>query len=390
MSSSHFITLLHLSDLRFGRYHRFGRLALASPEDSLDAVLGRLGDDLRKLREEHDLRPDLLILTGDLTQSGLRSEFQDALRLIEGITDLLRLPRNQVGIVPGNHDVNRKACQAYFMECEADEQKPVPPYWPKWRHYGWLFHEVYNDHSEVRFTEEEPWSLFVIPNLNVVVAGLNSTMAESHRPQDHYGYVGNAQLRWFADLLEEYREKGWLRIGAVHHNVRQGPVVDEESLRDVGDLRRVLGNQINVLLHGHTHDGEQDWLSSSIPILATGSVALTRKIRPENVPNQYQVVRIWQDRFCRWTRIFTPDRKRWNGDLRASDIGDRWWNEQATAFQDVWPASLDEPMPEENVQREDPRDVLLPTLELSPAVTPPTFPAYEDRVAEALTPDMAG
>ena len=135
MSSSHFITLLHLSDLRFGRYHRFGRLALASPEDSLDAVLGRLGDDLRKLREEHDLRPDLLILTGDLTQSGLRSEFQDALRLIEGITDLLRLPRNQVGIVPGNHDVNRKACQAYFMECEADEQKPVPPYWPKWRHY---------------------------------------------------------------------------------------------------------------------------------------------------------------------------------------------------------------------------------------------------------------
>src|SRR5262249_54146764 len=40
------ITLLHVSDLRFGRTHHFGNLAL-SPDDTFDAVLARLGDDLQ-------------------------------------------------------------------------------------------------------------------------------------------------------------------------------------------------------------------------------------------------------------------------------------------------------------------------------------------------------
>jgi 3',5'-cyclic AMP phosphodiesterase CpdA len=53
-----------------------------------------------------------------------------------------------------------------------------------------------------------------MPELKLVVAGLNSTMRESHQAEDHYGYLGEAQLRWFADKLAPYRQEGWLRIAA--------------------------------------------------------------------------------------------------------------------------------------------------------------------------------
>ena len=95
-----------------------------------------------------------------------------------------------------------------------------------------------------------------MPDLGVVVAGLNSTMAESHLEADHYGWVGEDQLRWFADRLDAYRRQGWLRLAAIHHNVVRGAVLDEENLRDADDLDRWLGGPVvNLLLHGHTHDG---------------------------------------------------------------------------------------------------------------------------------------
>jgi len=79
-------------------------------------------------------------------------------------------------------------------------------------------------------------------DLRVVVAGLNSTMAESHLDDDHYGWVGEDQLRWFAEGLRRYRNEGWLVLGAVHHNAVRKAVEDDENLRDADDLDRILGH----------------------------------------------------------------------------------------------------------------------------------------------------
>lgn len=253
------ITVLHLSDLQFGRNHRFGRLHLPPPDDQFDTLFARLRDDLDSLKHDHDLQPDLLIVTGDLAEWGMPKEFADVRDLLVKLTDHLGLPRHRVVLIPGNHDVNRKACEAYFNQCEADDQKPVPPFSPKWRHCLAMFQEFYQDQAGIRFTIEESWTLFEVPELKVVVAGLNSTMAECHDLKldeqhpwfgeyvsrgrfGHFGWCGEAQLRWFAKQLEDFRDRGWLRIGAVHHNYRRGATDDDENLRDAQDLEKFLGN----------------------------------------------------------------------------------------------------------------------------------------------------
>src|SRR5262245_55371739 len=73
------ITVLHLSDLQFGKYHRFGRVSDGG--DSLSTLAQRLCDDLDLLRREYGLAPDLIALTGDLSEWGKKRELDDVREL---------------------------------------------------------------------------------------------------------------------------------------------------------------------------------------------------------------------------------------------------------------------------------------------------------------------
>ena len=122
------ITVLHLSDVQFGRHHRFGS------DEPFDTLYQRLEDDLRGLADDHGLRPDLVVVTGDLAEWGRPKEFDEARDFLERLERFLDLPRERIAVIPGNHDVNRKSCEGYFATCEGDEEEPQPPYWPKWKH----------------------------------------------------------------------------------------------------------------------------------------------------------------------------------------------------------------------------------------------------------------
>ncbi|MGH3936201.1 MAG: metallophosphoesterase, partial [Pseudonocardiaceae bacterium] len=331
------LTILHVSDPQFGRNHLFGGNGLTPADQAHDTLFQRLHDDLDQLAGDHGLRPDLMVVTGDLAEWGRPSEFEQVVQFLTALAEAVGLPRRQVAIVPGNHDVNRKACAGYFQDQEADEREPVAPYWPKWRHFAAAFEQFYEGIDEVSFIPDEPYTLFEMPDLHVVVAGLNSTMAESHRDADHYGWVGEHQLRWFAQRLAWYRDQGWLRLAAVHHNAVSKAVADDENLRDADDLDRWLGQPglVNLLLHGHTHDGRLHRLSSGLLALSTGSAAVTAEARPQEVPNQYQLLIVRPNLVSRHARQYAPGQRRWIGDTRISANGSDWHHHEPYLFQDV-------------------------------------------------------
>ena len=201
------LTILHVSDTRLGR------------QDADGALFGRLHRDLGHLAESEALRPDLMVVTGDLAASGQRGDFTQVTRFLAGLADAAQIPRRHVAIVPGECDVSQRACEAYFLDQEDNDARPLPPYWPKWRHFAAAFGEFYADVPGVSFTPDAPWTLFEMPDLGIVVAGLNSTITESHREPDHYGWLGPRQLEWFAERLQGFKARGYLRLAALHHNV---------------------------------------------------------------------------------------------------------------------------------------------------------------------------
>ena len=242
------LTLLHLSELRFGR-----------GGDTAETLAARLAADLAGLR----VSPDVLIVTGDLSETARPSELREALRCLARLAEALRLPRYRVVLVPGDRDVNRDACAAYWSDCQAAEQEPVPPYRPKWRTYAAAiqgFHDgssAASGSSDTAFSERIPWNLIELPDLRLAVAALNSTIAESHRPEDHYGFLGDEQLRWFAERLKPYRGRGWLTAAALHHPLY--------ALRDADALREILGERLDLILHGQADGVAIDRLTPGAP-----------------------------------------------------------------------------------------------------------------------------
>lgn len=250
------VTLLHVPGPRFGR----GLVAAGAPRTA-EELQARIYGDITRLTGDGAPAPDLLVVTGDITETGSVREFTAATEFLTGLRVLLGLEPNRLVIVPGPRDVTAPACRAYFASCEADDVPPKPPYWPKWRHFTRLFEELYQGLDDLAFDSQQPWTLFEVPDLRVVVAGLNSTINDSHREDDHYGWIGEAQAAWFAQRLRSFESDGWLRIGVVRH--APWPATDPEAnldhdpalLRDTTDFDGLLGRRLNLLLHGPVEAG---------------------------------------------------------------------------------------------------------------------------------------
>jgi WD40 repeat protein len=275
------LSVLHVSGPRFGR-------TLAEPGEPTTAteLQDRIWSDITRLVGAGVPRPDLLVVTGNLTHSGSRKEFTEALSFLTSLRALLGLEAQRVVIVPGTHDVTRAASQAYFSSCEADDVEPQPPYWPKWRHFATLFRELYQGLDDLIFDSAQPWTLFSVSDLKVVVAGLNSTLPQSHREADRYGQVGQAQAAWFAERLRQYVDEGWLRLAAVQH----APIAGRsDALRDTATVDTILAEHVNVLFHGTPSNPDE------IPLLPSGAPSI-----PALGAGRHQVVVVRPDRLERW------------------------------------------------------------------------------------------
>jgi hypothetical protein len=207
-----------------------------------------------------------------LTQSGRIREFDEALAFLVGLRALLDIEPHRLAVVPGSCDVTMAASRAYFADCEADEVEPQPPFWGKWRHFSRFFRELYDGTENIGFTESQPWTLFEMADLKLVVAGLNSTMAESHRETDHYGWIGGEQARWFGRRLRPYGDLGWARIGAMFH--RPEGVV--EHLRDAARYRSAVGKYVDLLLHDPDPSARGDLAARFIDVVVDTGGGLRR------------------------------------------------------------------------------------------------------------------
>ena len=262
------LNVVHLAGTRFGG------------DADRDHLLAALHQDLDHLAAEEGLRPDLLVVAGDLTERGLRTEFDHAIAFLDALAEAVELPRDRVVVVPGTHDVNMVACRAYFLDMEAEQRDPVKPYWRKWKQYGDAFDRYYRD-VNATFTPDEFWTFFTVPDLRVAVAGLNSTVADSHLDRDT-PEVDAEQLRRFTAHLEQYRAKGWLRLGVVN--------------RPTSGLEREL---VRPRLVNHLLTGAPD----------VGS---------------YELLSFTQNGYTRHARRFEHAQGRWFGDTRVSPTGSDW------------------------------------------------------------------
>jgi WD40 repeat protein len=296
------VTLLHVAAPRIAR-------VVAPGGRSAGELQARIWGEVTRLTHAGAPQPDLLVISGDLTATAHPREFDAAATFLAGLRALLSLEPHRVVLIPGGHDVNHAASRAYFENCDADDISPEPPFWPKWRHFANLFAEFYQDLDGTVFDSAQPWSLFRMPDLELVVAGLNSTMAYSHRDTDQHGLLGDAQAAWFARQLRPFEDAGWLRLATCHHP--PGP-----ALRDTATFQQLLGERLDLLVAGSPSPGGG-------PADPAGPVVL-----PAPAPGEVALV-----------VVDAAGVTRWAGASARTERTDRRWRAAATTFPPSAPTS---------------------------------------------------
>jgi 3',5'-cyclic AMP phosphodiesterase CpdA len=187
-------TLIHLSDLHFGRIN--------------NAVIQPLIDTIGQVK------PDLIAVSGDLTQRARKDQFQDAQAFLRA------LPFPQI-VVPGNHDVPFYNVYARFLLGLS-----------RYRRYITDDLEPFHADSEI------------------AVLGLNTSRAFALKG----GRVSHAQV---ARLVERLRTLGddVVKIIVTHHPFDLPQHYPSRALvgRARMALTRLAGRGIDLFLAGHLH-----------------------------------------------------------------------------------------------------------------------------------------
>jgi len=226
MNASRPVVIAQISDLHCGSQYHIPSLAT------------------RVVDEINELRPDALVVTGDLTDMGFRQEFKVAHRLIS------RMEVENVLVLPGNHDA---------------------------RNVGDLhFEELFGSRStELRFR-------------GVRIVGLDSS-----EPDLDAGRIGRHRYRW---IEERFSEPDEFKIVALHHHLLPVPGTGRERniVYDAGDVLRVLGGSgCDVVLCGHKHVPHV-WRLEDMIVVNAGT-ACSHRLRGMTRAS-YNILEITEDR----------------------------------------------------------------------------------------------
>jgi len=317
-------TILHLSDLHFGHPNRYG-------EEPYTTLKDKLLHDLEFLKKSENIAPNIFVVTGDIADKSSEKEYEQAYSFLKEVADELNIEQKSTLLVPGNHDINWGLCKMYFCRQEAEESEPKQPYFPKFEFYQKFFNKFY-EKANIFFGEE----LFVgydLSQFGILAVGLNSCEHESHRNEDHYGYISVKQARKAGQWCEKTDpSRKHVRIALLHHNLLRGSDYDSENLRNFDDIRDIFEElEITVFLHGHRHQRTMQKLDSlkgrrPLYVMAAGAAGLDKK-EIDDIPNGYQILTIDNKKACLYLRRYDPIQSDLSGKgvfIPDVDKEDRW------------------------------------------------------------------
>ena len=225
-------------------------------------------------------KPDLVLLSGDLTLNGERESHEE---LAEKLS-VLPEHNIEVAVIPGNHDINNPYASAYT----SDGVKPVESITAE------DFASIYADYGYIAADSRDPNSLSYLYKLDDYYWLLCLDSCQYDPINQVGGMIRRETYRWMEGILEEAWEQGAQIISVTHHNLLDQSGVSKEFYDDCTiehneELVELLSdNEVRLHLSGHLHlqhyleDGD-----SGIAEMVTGSLVMA--------PCHYGILQIWNN-----------------------------------------------------------------------------------------------
>lgn len=223
--------------------------------------------------------PDIVLLTGDVTQRARRDQFARAQRFLE------KLPVHRFIAVPGNHDI---------------------PLYHLWR-------RLFKPYGGFLGAFNETEGVYVSDDCTII--GVNSTNPYKHKD----GILTPKVIDQVATQLEANRHSH-LRIVAAHHPVAVVLASDKENLVENAEAAVRVWSQagMDLMLGGHIHYPFMAPLRGHYPHIETDAwvmqagTAVSRRVRSRK-PNSFNKIFVQESRAN--SRI-----EQWNFDDKQADF----------------------------------------------------------------------
>jgi 3',5'-cyclic AMP phosphodiesterase CpdA len=195
----------------------------------------------RVVSEVNKINPDVIIITGDLTNEGLEKEYKECKRLVS------KLKAKKIITISGNHD---------------------------YRNTGYLHFKKYFPFESVNKLSKD-----------VVLVTIGTA-----RPDRNEGEVGYRQNLWLERTMIKFKDK--VKILAMHHHLVSIPDTgaDRLTIIDAGDvLRTIAATNVDLVICGHKH---RPWIwNFGKPLIAYAGTASSERARGL-FENSYNIITI--------------------------------------------------------------------------------------------------
>ncbi len=204
----------------------------------------------RAVIELNELKPNIVAVTGDLTNEGFKQEYLLAKSYLD------KIQCDDLVVVPGNHDA---------------------------RNVGYVhFEELFGSRQSVSHKD-----------------GISVVGVDSSEPDLDHGTIGRHRYDW---LREQFAPAADFRVFVLHHHLLPVPGTGRERnmVYDAGDALEVLQEcDVNLVLSGHKHVPHA-WRLENIFAVNAGTVCTLRlrgKVRP-----CYNVIEIGRSEVTIWRK----------------------------------------------------------------------------------------
>jgi 3',5'-cyclic AMP phosphodiesterase CpdA len=202
------------------------------------------------IEEVNELSPEVVVVSGDLTNDGFRGEYELAAEYLAGIAC------DRMIVIPGNHD-SRNVGYVHFEELFGERRS-----------------ELHLD-------------------------GVSIVAVDSTEPDLDHGVIGRGRYGWIRERFEA--NEAYLRVFVLHHHLLPVPGTGRERnvVHDAGDTLETLQRaDVHLVLSGHKHV-PYAWRLEDLFVVNAGTVSTTRlrgKTKPcynliEAEPERVRVLR---------------------------------------------------------------------------------------------------
>ncbi len=301
------VSWLHLSDMHISANNSFDQKVIHEA----------LFKDLETQINEYDIKLRFIFFTGDAAFSASKEDYEQDNIFFDELFRRLDIDKNNLFIVPGNHDVNRYKASKILDDNRRkfdtreeikeviEDRKMLENFLSRFDNYSEFLTKLYGNTFRMGADNYFFGQIRLVDGVEFGIIGLNSAWASHGGRHDCNNiYISEMQLN---EAIEKVKRSS-IKIVLLHHPLSW--LYEEDKV----DIENLLYRHCHIILHGHLHNPDFQIVNSlkgQQIIIPAGAIFAGRRISNSynitTLDSTSEIIRIRPRRYYDGPRKFLTD-----------------------------------------------------------------------------------